>query len=63
MNAERDDPTANDDPSRRAGASDLDADGDADALPATASPVGLIGLLGFVSLAGAAAVRAFRRLL
>jgi hypothetical protein len=35
---------------------------DANALPATASPLGLVGLLGLLSLGASAAVRAWRRL-
>lgn len=47
---------------RRAGVADTDADRDDDALPATASPLGLVGILGLLSLGASGALRAWRRL-
>jgi len=62
--ADRDtDVTTDIDRDRRAGVADRDADPDGDdALPATASPLGLVGLLGLLSLGASAALRAWRRL-
>jgi len=62
--ADRDaDVTTDIDRDRRAGVADTDADPDGDdALPATASPLGLVGLFGLLSLGASAALRAWRRL-
>jgi hypothetical protein len=51
------------DPSRSVGGTSDDDVDDPSALPATASPLGLVGLLGLLSLGGAAVSRAWRRLL